>query len=68
MKIISGSSNISFAKNLAKELKLKLVDVDISKFANGETRLIINDTKQTLKGDGVVIVQSFVKPIDNRVI
>ena len=36
VKIFSGNSNVSLASNIAKKLNLKLGDIDVSKFSDGE--------------------------------
>ncbi len=65
MKIIAGSSNISFAKSLAGALNSTLSEVEISRFANGEKRVWIKDT---VKGENVVLVQTFGTPTDENII
>jgi ribose-phosphate pyrophosphokinase len=65
MKIISGSSNPLLAKNIAKKLKLELIDVEISKFPNGEKRVWI---KEPLKGQNIIVVQSFCEPVDENIL
>ena len=65
MKIISGTSNRLLAKNIAKKLNLSLVDVEISKFNNGEKRVWI---KENINGENVVLIQSFSNPTDEYII
>jgi ribose-phosphate pyrophosphokinase len=65
MKIIAGSSNLPLAQNIARSLKLPLIDIDISYFANGEKRIWI---KEPVKGENVIIVQSFSHPADEHII
>lgn len=43
MKIFSGTANPSFSKKVAEVLDKKLSDVSISKFADGEINIIINE-------------------------
>jgi len=65
MKIISGTSNIPLAQNIADILNLPLVDVEISKFKNGEKRVWI---KENIQGENVTLVQSFSHPVDEYLI
>lgn len=65
MKIISGSSNLSFAKDLARRLNSELIDVQLTKFDNGEKRVKILDSVQD---EEVIIVQSFSHPADEHII
>lgn len=65
MKIISGTSNRALAQSIAKNLNIKLVDAEITKFKNGEKRVWI---KENLHGENVVLVQSFSEPVDEYII
>ncbi len=65
MKIFSGSSNQLIAQQIAKQLGSELGEVEISSFANGEKRIWI---KESVKGENVVIVQSFSHPADEYLI
>ncbi|MEN8253541.1 MAG: ribose-phosphate pyrophosphokinase [Patescibacteria group bacterium] len=65
MKLISGSSNPNFAKSLAEELAIELIDVDINKFANDEKRIWIKDK---VRGESIILVQSFSHPVDEHII
>lgn len=64
MKLISGSSNPTLAKNLAQELDIEQVKVELSKFANDEKRVQLNDSVQ---GETVIVVQSFSQPVDEHI-
>lgn len=65
MKIISGTSNRPLSQNIAQKLNLKLVDVEISKFKNGEKRVWV---KENLQGENVALIQSFSQPVDEYII
>ena len=45
MQIFSGSSNPDLAKKIAKLLGIKLGEIAISQFANGETRVWVKEKK-----------------------
>lgn len=67
MKLLSGSSNPQLAKGIAKELGIDHLPVQIAKFANGEKRIWIQD-EDKLRGQNVVLVQSFSHPTDENII
>ena len=43
MKILSGTSNLNLSKDISKSLKLKLVNTNIKRFADGEIYIEINE-------------------------
>ncbi|MBL7159407.1 ribose-phosphate pyrophosphokinase [Candidatus Microgenomates bacterium] len=61
MKIFTGSSNQTLVKKIAKELKIKLGKIELSRFANGEARVWIKDDVVDKKA---IVVQSFSSPPD----
>lgn len=65
MKLISGTSNPLLASAIAHQLKIPLVETEISTFANGEKRVWI---KEKLDGQDVTVVQSFSDPVDSSII
>ncbi len=65
MKIVSGSSNQDLAQKMAKQLKIDLVNIEISKFPNGEKRIWI---KEEVRGENIIFVQSLSDPTDERII
>ena len=44
MKVLSGTSNLTLSKEIAKHLKLKLVNANIKRFSDGEVYIEINST------------------------
>jgi len=64
MKVISGSSNQPLAASIASLLGCELPQVEISTFANGEKRVWI---KEPVKGENVILVQSFSHPTDEYI-
>lgn len=65
MVILSGSSNLSLATKVAAELSANLVEREISKFPNGETKLrLLSD----IKGQTVAIIQSLQAPVNDYLI
>lgn len=65
MKLVAGSSNFPLAKKIAGKLKIKLLKVKISHFANSEKRVWVEDE---VKGDNIILVQSFSQPTDEKII
>ena len=46
MKILSGTSNLKLSKDIAKNLKLKLINTHIRRFADGEIYIEINENNE----------------------
>ena len=55
MKVLSGTSNIKLSKEVAKRLKLKLVNTNIKRFSDGETYVEINEN---IRVNSIFVVQS----------
>lgn len=63
MQIFGGSSNPELVSKIAKLLRVKVGEVESSKFENGERRIRVE------KGSGgAAIVQSFSQPVDEHLI
>ena len=54
MKVLSGTSNVKLSKEIAKRLKLKLVNTKIIRFADGEVYVEINEN---IRGNSIFVVQ-----------
>jgi ribose-phosphate pyrophosphokinase len=65
MLVFSGSSNLSLAKKLAKELKLSLGQLELSRFANDESRVWV---KEKNAGEEAIVVQSLSQPTDHHLV
>lgn len=63
--ILSGTAHPQLARQLAQLLKLKVGNVEISYFPNGEKRIWV---KEKLFGKTVVIVQPFSAPVDEHIV
>ena len=63
MKIFSGSSNPLFAKSIAEVLKEDLGDIQISRFADGEIFVQINEN---VRGLHVFVIQSACPPVNEN--
>lgn len=66
MNIIAGSSNLPLAQKIAEKMHLELIDVELSKFGNGEERVWIKDLEK-VRGQNVCIIQSFSQPTDEHI-
>ena len=47
MKVLAGTSNLKLCKNIARQLKLKLVNSHIKRFADGEVYIEINENNES---------------------
>ena len=65
MKLISGSSNQSLANEVAQKLGVEQVQVEISRFANSETKVWI---KEDIQDETIILLQSFSQPTDKHII
>ena len=64
MKIVSGNSNCKLAKNIAKYLKVPLLDAVIKKFPDKE---IFVEIKENVRGEEVFVIQSTSFPANDHV-
>ena len=62
MKVLAGTSNSKLCKDIARQLKLKLVNSKIKRFADGEVYVEINEN---IRGNSIFVVQSTSNPDDN---
>jgi len=63
MKILSGTSNSQLSKDICKQLKLKLVNTNIKRFADGEIYIEINEN---IRGNSVFVIQSTSNPANDN--
>ena len=63
MKILSGTSNTKLSKDISKLLKLKLVNTNIKRFADGEIYIEINEN---IRGNSVFVIQSTSNPANDN--
>ena len=63
MKILSGTSNHKLSKEISKRLKLKLVNTNIRRFADGEIYVEINEN---IRGNSVFVIQSTSNPANDN--
>ena len=63
MKILSGTSNLKLSKDISKKLKLKLVNTNIRRFADGEIYIAINEN---IRGNSVFVIQSTSNPANDN--
>jgi len=64
VKIISGTSNISLAKKIAKDLGLPLGNAKTVRFKDGEIYVKMNET---VRGDTVFVIQSTSNPVNENI-
>ena len=63
MKILTGNSNIQLSRKISKNLKNKLVNTSIRKFADGEIYIEINEN---IRGNSIFIIQSVSSPANDN--
>ena len=63
MKVLSGTSNLKLSKDIAAKLKLKLVNSNIKRFADGE---IYVEIKENIRGNSIFVVQSSSTPANDN--
>ena len=63
MKVLAGTSNLTLCKNIARHLKLKLVNSNIRRFADGEVYVEINEN---IRGNSIFVVQSTSNPANDN--
>ena len=63
MKILSGTSNLKLSKDISKLLKLKLVNTNIKRFADGEIYIEINEN---IRGNSIFLIQSVSSPANDN--
>ena len=64
MKIVSGNSNCNLSNNIAKYLKVPLVDASIKKFPDKE---IFVEIQENVRGEDVFVIQSTSFPANDHV-
>ena len=63
MKVLAGTSNLQLCKNIARQLKLKLVNSNIKRFADGEVYVEINEN---IRGNSIFVIQSTSNPANDN--
>ena len=63
MKILTGNSNKQLSSKISKNLKNKLVNTSIRKFADGEIYIEINEN---IRGNSIFIIQSISSPANDN--
>tara|TARA_B100001971_G_scaffold196807_1_gene204948 strand:- start:327 stop:1259 length:933 start_codon:yes stop_codon:yes gene_type:complete len=63
MKLLSGTSNSKLSKKIAQSLKLKLVNSNIKRFADGEIYAEINEN---IRGNSIFVIQSISTPVNDN--
>ena len=63
MKVLAGTSNPRLCKDIAKNLKLKLVNTNIKRFADDEIYVEINEN---IRGNTIFVIQSTSNPANDN--
>ena len=65
LKVFAGSANLALAKEICEHLGIKLGDLSLTRFSDGEIHLQINEN---VRGTDVFIVQPTCTPVDQHLI
>jgi len=63
MKILAGTSNLKLCKDIARNLKLKLVNTNIKRFHDNEIYVEINEN---IRGNSIFVIQSTSNPANDN--
>jgi len=63
MKLLSGTGNLTLSKKISQNLKLKLVNSNIKRFADGEIYVEINEN---IRGNSIFVIQSISTPANDN--
>jgi len=63
MKVLAGTSNPKLCRDIARQLKLKLVNSHIKRFADGEVYVEINEN---IRGNSIFVIQSTSNPANDN--
>jgi len=63
MKVLSGTGNVKLSYEIAKRLKVKLVNTNIKRFSDGEIYVEINEN---IRGNSIFVVQSSCTPANDN--
>ena len=63
MKVLAGTSNSRLCKDIARHLKLKLINSNIKRFADGEVYVEINEN---IRGNSIFVIQSTSNPANDN--
>jgi ribose-phosphate pyrophosphokinase len=64
IKLLTGNSNQSLAKEVSEYLNIPLSDAIVSRFSDGEVRVQINES---MRGEDVFVIQSLCPPINESI-
>ena len=64
MKILSGTSNQKLSRDISRNLKLKLINTNIRRFADREIYIEINEN---IRGNSVFVIQSTSNPANDNI-
>ena len=63
MKVLAGTSNLKLCKDIARQLKLKLINSNIKRFADNEIYVEINEN---IRGNSIFLIQSISSPANDN--
>ena len=63
MKVLSGTGNVRLSEEIAKRLKIKLINSNIKRFSDGEIYVEVNEN---IRGNSIFVVQSTDNPANDN--
>ena len=63
MKVLAGTSNLKLCTDIARQLKLKLINSNIKRFADNEIYVEINEN---IRGNSIFVIQSTSNPANDN--
>ena len=63
IQLIAGNGNLPLAKEIAKQLKMELCDVEVGTFSDGEIAISL---PKTVRGRDVFVIQSTSSPVNDN--
>lgn len=65
LRIFSGTATPDLAAEIAEVLQLRMGEIEVGRFANGEIRIIV---KENVRGSDVFIIQSICTPVNDSLV
>lgn len=64
VRIVAGNSNLPLAREIARALRVRITEAEVSQFSDGETRVSISEN---VRGKDVFLIQSTSPPVNDNV-
>lgn len=64
VRVVAGNSNLPLAREIARALRVRITEAEVSQFSDGETRVSISEN---VRGKDVFLIQSTSPPVNDNV-